>query len=257
MKIFRLIENLERKALQNGNSTFYKHETCHREDWILNPHPEDYNSGKFFFFTMEDTLMYASQVYSHLSFENLITIMKLDIDESVILPYLAYGIYYYKDFNSKGELSSRCEHIIPELLLPYSIVDEKLKARDFEIIEFDREIFFNKSTNDKYKFNMPYKTDRPKAFVDFSEVLYEKILTKRIVDLNKKQLEAQKSLGYRIRLQDAQKKFDKVNALFPKAYEDFMECMKEYEWGDFCIDKSEDFITSPNITPEPQTERER
>lgn len=82
-----------------NNDILLPHKTCIREDWILNPHTEDYETGKFFFFTMEDALLYAKKEY--VAYSKNVSILEMDIDENSIFPYLAYGVYYYYDYDEK------------------------------------------------------------------------------------------------------------------------------------------------------------
>ena len=163
MKIFRAIDSEERKALVETKNTLYPHKTCIKQEWVLKPHKEDYNTGKFFFFTMEDALYYARQECYPYEYSSSILVM--EIEDSKVLPYLGYGIYCYGDYNKAGEWESMCDHVWPELLIPYSIVEENLTKSKFQLFDI-RESKFR-------QIDMPKDKKRNKNYVNMGETLFE------------------------------------------------------------------------------------
>ncbi len=200
MKIFRAISGKEKLSLIEKNDILFPHKTCKVEEWILFPHTEDYETGKFFFFTIEDAFLYIKE--TKLANDKEVSILEMDIDESLVLPYLAYGIYCDGDFDFFG-------HPVPELLLPYSIVNEKIKSKNYNLLCFGKDAFCY--SNNKYKFNMTFKTSKPKSFVNFGKILKE-LLSSR------KNFEAD------------QEEFIKCQNKFNDGFESFMDCQRQYNW---------------------------
>lgn len=200
MKIYRAISGKEKLSLIEKNDILFPHKTCKVEEWILNPHPEDYETGKFFFFTIEDAFLYIKE--TKLAYDKEVSILELDIDDNLVLPYLCYGIYCDGAFDFFG-------HPVPELLLPYSIIHEKIKSKNYNLLCFGKDAFYY--SNHKYTFNMTYKKNKPKGFVNFSKIL-------------KELLSSRKDFG------ENQEVYIKCQDKFYEEFQRFMECQRQYNW---------------------------
>ncbi len=231
MKIFRAIDSEERKALIGTKNIFYPHKTCVKEEWVLKPHKEDYNTGKFFFFRMEDALYYARQECN--PYEYSTSILVMEIEDSKVLPYLGYGIYCYEDYNKAGEWESMCDHAWPELLIPYSIVEQNLSKNKFQLFDIKK---------DKVrKINMLPSKKRNKNYVNMGEILFEIKNGEHYIGFYNKLLGNKKEADFYLMFFDskmsiedkliaAQNRYQKYKMLFPKAFANFMQYMKEYKY---------------------------
>ena len=251
MKIFRAIDEREKLALLKKNDILFPHNTCKRKEWILKPHPEDYETGKFFFFTMEDALLYAKEQY--IAWHKKAAILEMNVDEKHVLPYLAYGIYTHPDYDKNGEWDNQCGHAVPELLLPYKTICKDLERKHFRILEFNDKEFYKLSKCDLHKFSMPYEKDRPISFVKMGKVLSGLKSSERSMVYYQRELQGHNCEYNEKWLKEAQEKHKKCKEIFPQTFEDFMKCMREYEWKDFRVDNSKDYIPSTNLI---QTQKE-
>ena len=159
MKIYRAIGKKEEKALLEGKDILFEHKTVLKEEWLMFEHEEDYNSGKFFFFTIEDANLFIRyrDVYEFDS-----SIIEMDIDDKDAFRYIGCGKYSYGDFIESG-WNADVMHSVPELFLPYDLIKDKIKNNDYRLITYaDRE---------NSRIGFPYNSIRSKCFFKLSEVM--------------------------------------------------------------------------------------
>ena len=182
-------------------------------------HPEDYRTGKFFFFTLDDAMLYAQKIYAYYFKES--SILELEIDEKDIARYLAYGVYYHSDYDLNGKWDFRCAHCIPELLLPYKLIAPKIEKGDFKLTEYERKVYID--------FNMPYQKDRPKYIVNLGEIIYGFLENKELISYYRKEVEKDgNEYGDEDGLKESKEKIEQFKILLPKVYKNFLRYHKNY-----------------------------
>ena len=58
MKVYRALGKKEEKQFLDNKNIFFEHKTVKRKDWLMFEYEEDYTTGKFFFFTIEDACVF-------------------------------------------------------------------------------------------------------------------------------------------------------------------------------------------------------
>lgn len=221
MKIYRAITTNEKKALLENNSIFLKHKTCKNEGGILFPHPEDYETGKFFFLSFEDALNFGKYTYTY--FLKSFSIIELDIDENIVYKYIGYGVYNYTDYTDDGKYDFKRHHAIAELLLPYNLIKDKIKNKEYQIEDFN----FSSRSNEICNFKMPYDKDRPKYHVLLGKTIHGYLSSKRNKEYYEKELLKGNNDSFfgetnEQALERSTNEFEKYNKLLPEVFEKFV-----------------------------------
>jgi len=235
MRIFRVIGQKEKDALEKSNNICRSQHACQRPDWLLNSRPDDYETGKFFFFEIEDVLKFAREKY----FNKQCYLLELNIDKGLILPYLAYGVYVYPDYLESGRWSNQKYHYIPEVFLSYSIVDDILQSKKYILSQIDNRI----ST----KFKAPYDKNRNQHVIKLGKILRKLCAAKNNYyrySPDNEDCEYAKSDISRIKYyEEAKQELNTLETLFPTIFTDFLNNHRGYttQLSDFkIIDKKQD-----------------
>ena len=225
MRLFRVIGKKERDALLENNDTLKPHKTCKVPHWILNQHPEDYETGKYFFFELEDVLKYAKETYGS---SKACSLLEICIDESFILPYLGFGVYCYPDYEEDGMWDNNLSHCIPEVLLPYQVVDKAIKTGSYKLTDIDNKALL--------KFYAPYTKYRNQELVSLGKVVCKLCCAKRNAEETNPALNNTRCMKYTIEeYEKAKQKVRELEPLLPPVYERFIESHRNYtsQLGDF------------------------
>lgn len=219
MKIFRVISNNEKEILLENKCIFFESDLGDLRKRILFKHPEDYKTGKFFFLTFEEAFNYGKMIKRY---RKNSSILELEIEEKEIYKYLGFGFYYYPDYDENGRWNDICRHTITEILLPYIIVDQKIKDGEFNIITCSPEMYS--------QFSMPKQKERPKYIVELAETLCGFIVNREdIVEGERCFIEdPDDELNIEF-LNEAKAEYKKYEALLPQACENFFINHKNYK----------------------------
>lgn len=133
MKIYRVLSSEEYESFQEKQSLTFKSEgVWARPERFLNTSRAYDQSGKFFFFHLDDAAFFC---FAFGGYETEDNILELDVDPKEIFPYLAMGTYRYLDESVDEKQAS--DHYYPELYLKSSFVSRKLKKGEYRIIPYD------------------------------------------------------------------------------------------------------------------------
>jgi len=221
MKIYRVLGKKEEKALLDNNDILFEHKTVLRKDWIVFDHEEDYRTGKFFFFTIEDACVFLR--YAGLYNLND-SIIEMDIDEREAFKYIGFGVYCYGDYDMKGNWDGYTSHDIPELFLPYNLIKEKLKNNEYRLITYeDREhadIVF------------PYNKNRGRYFLELGKIMLDIFLKRDDIKYLRKRVEKpyseeQKNIDLK-ELRLYEEKLEENMRKLPEVYSRFVEEHNKY-----------------------------
>jgi len=241
MRLFRVISNNEKNNLINNKSIVSNRKTELDRNCILFPVKEICEYGKYFYFTLEDCLNYAHHIYSRYSIDS--HILEINIDEKEIYKHLAFGRYFYADYNEKGVVEMQMFHPIVEVILPPEMVEEQIKNKEYNLTSL--------SQDKMRQFHMVDERDRPKYFVNMGKTLSGFIFNRRNMNYEYEQMTKSndcideslyKLLGikgdnsnddsqvhWRYKYYKQYKaEYEKFKALLPKVYEEFLENHKNY-----------------------------
>ena len=218
MRLFRVIVKKEKDALLENGDTLKPHKTCKVPDWILNQHPEDYETGKYFFFELEDVLKYAKETYGS---SKECSLLEIDIDENLILPYLGYGVYCYPDYEEDGMWDNNLSHCIPEVLLPYHVVDKAIKTTSYKLTDIDNKALL--------KFYAPYTKERSKELINLGNIVSKICCAKCSAEYTNPELNNTRCMQYTmLDYEKAKQKVRQLELLLPPIYEKFIESHRNY-----------------------------
>lgn len=218
MRLFRVIGQKEKDALLESGNTLKPHKTCKVPHWILNQHPEDYETGKYFFFELQDVLKYAKETYGS---SKECALLEINIDESLILPYLGFGVYCYADYEDDGMWNNNLSHCIPEVLLPYQVVDRAIKTNSYRLTDID-----NKALLDFYA---PFTKYRSPELINLGKVVSKICFAKRHAELCNPALNNTRLVQYSVKeYEEAIQEVRKLEPLLPPIYERFIESHRNY-----------------------------
>lgn len=212
VKIYRVLNKEEYEYLLENNSLILKENKYFDKDLFLFNRSDSFKNGKYFFFVLEEAINFAMGA-SWCDFKD--KIIEVDIDESMILPNLAYGVYRYGDYNMDGCYEDACPHYVAELLLPYNLIEEKIKNKEYRIIEH----------KERYGYYCSFKYYKSKHCVALGYILYDlKMCEKKIKDL----IKDNNSDPHELEKEYANlKKYHKV---FKKIYNRFLKEHKDYSF---------------------------
>lgn len=220
MRLFRIIGQEEKQNLLENNNTIFKHKTCIDTDWILYPHIEDYETGKFFFFEIQDALKFAKEKYA---FNNKdCSLLEVNINEDFILSYLGFGIYRYPDYDDRGAWDISAPHCIPEVLLPYNIFQNILDNNHYTMTDINK--------NHLLKYIHPNKKERNQSLLDLGEVVSKLCFAKK--NFNYSKLKVSPGKKYTIydvqSFEESKNKIEKYEPLLTEVYEKFVKNHRNY-----------------------------
>ena len=225
MRLFRVIGKKERDALLENGDTLKPHKTCKVPHWILNQHPEDYETGKYFFFELEDVLKYAKETYGS---SKECALLEINVDESLILDYLGFGVYCYADYEDDGMWDNNLSHCIPEVLLPYQVVDRAIKSNSYRLTDIDNKALL--------KFYVPFNKYRNQELINLGKVVCKLCCAKRSAEETNPALNNTRCMKYTMEeYEKAKQKVKGLEHLLPPVYEKFIESHRNYtsQLGDF------------------------
>lgn len=214
MKIYRALSKKEINSLLNNNDILLEHKTVYKKDWLMFEHEEDYSTGKYFFFTIEDTCVFIR--YSD-DYKLDDTIIEMEVDDKDAYRYLGFGAYYYGDHDLNGEWNGNTRHIIPELFLPYSLINEKIINKEYRLI----------TSKDRKGIHItfPYNKNRTKSFLELADVIYNIFSKKLHIEyLNKRIKEFPNSElvpGILKELKENEEKLEYYRGKLPLSYKKF------------------------------------
>ena len=231
MKVYRVLNEQEKKSLDEKNNILFEHKTCKCPEWLLNAHPENYRTGKYFFFKLEDACNYA--VLSD-NTRGTDPIIEIDIDENLAREHLGFGIYTYGDYDDDGYWDNFYDHCIPEVLLPYSEVQKRLTNKEYRLIEF----------KERGEIWPAYERNREKYFVELGKFLRDVYCQRQEIKYceedkrkwmsfyqDSKSLTSKKNIEeYEGKKEIAIKKLSKLANEFPKIFKNFAEEHNQYSY---------------------------
>ena len=239
MRLFRVIGQKEKDALLENGNTLKQHKTCKVPHWILNQHPEDYETGKYFFFELEDVLKYAKETYGS---SKACSLLEICIDESFILPYLGFGVYCYADYENNGMWNNNLSHCIPEVLLPYQVVDRAIKSNSYRLTDIDNKALL--------KFYVPFNKYRNQELINLGKVVSKICFAKRSVEDRNPAFNNTRLVQYSMKeYEEAIQKLKELEPLLSPVYEKFIESHRNYtsQLGDFIKTKELEGDTLENF----------
>lgn len=153
---------------------------------------------------------------------------------------------------NKGYCHQDVFHSTPELLLPYKFIQLAIDQNNFRLLEFNRD--YNWGKYDSHKFNPPTNSLRPRSFVEMGKVLYNLKTSERSMNWHRSELEKYNNDYDRKGLKEEKEKYEEYKSILPATFQKFITDMEKYEWKDFRLDNSKDFIPQTKIST--GTERE-
>lgn len=214
MKIFRALSKEEYDCLLNSNSLYYKHKTCLCSDWLLFQHSEDYDTGKYFFFTLEDTVNFTNHTDTY---DSNSIIIEINIDKETAYKYLAYGKYCYGDYNTSNNWTYNLMHCIPEVFLPYSFVEEKIKSNNFTLIQ----------PQDRKNIKSASNKNRLPEIITLGNLLAQIKGSQNYKEYCKQNsMKYTESIYYKTNFLEESRKLDKLLLQLPKCFDDFVRVME-------------------------------
>lgn len=217
MRLFRVLGQKEKNALLESKNILKQHETCKVPRWILNPHPEDYQTGKYFFFELEDVLKYAKETYGS---RKACYLLEINIDASLIFPYLGYGVYCYADYEESGRWNNNLSHCIPEALLPYQVIDKEIKTNSYKLTNIDNNALLN--------FHTPNAKHRNPALIKLGKTICKLCCAKRNAEEIISSVNTRCMQYSTEELEKAQQTVNELENLLLSAYESFTTSHRNY-----------------------------
>ncbi len=168
MKIYRILSFEEEQSLKINGNILLPHPTVKQDEGIIFPHEEDYKNGKYFFFNKEDAINFK---INQEGYKDSNLILELEIDDDLAYKYIAVGEYNYDD--PTKSCFTMASHYIPELFLPYSMVEENINLNKFDLMNIDSKSYLQSSV---------YEANRNKQFINLAnllgKILYYRVLIK-------------------------------------------------------------------------------
>ena len=217
----------ESDALTQQGNILCPHKTCKVEDWLLFSHPEDYQTGKYFFFELPDVLKFAKETYGS---RKPCSLLEIDVDEKDIYPNIGYGVYCYPDYENNGSWNNNLSHAIPEVFLPYSVVADAIADKKFKTISIDNKSLLN--------FHSLYNKDRNPKLVELGKTLCHLCISKKHASFyspDNADYIGMNGIFRTSRYEESLAEVAKYEPLFEALYKEFIDGHRQYseELGDY------------------------
>lgn len=138
-----------------------------------------------------------------------------------MFPYLGIGVYCYADYDSCGMWNNNLSHRIPEVLLPYAIVDSEIKTSRYNLTDLDcKNLSINKAL---------YNKNRSSDFVNLGNLISKLCFAKKTIEDTSPENKGSWYGEYEIK--QHKEKQDEVNQLLlllPNVYQKFVDSHKNY-----------------------------